>query len=78
MTDLMSRSSFLDNMGLMPYRHPIVSVGTSHPAESSSILIANYLILFLVGRPISVTKNDKPTMEEMEEVQARYIIELKR
>lgn len=44
-------------MGLMPYRHPIVSV---------------------VGRPIRVDQRDNPTIEEMEEVQSRYIIELQR
>lgn len=43
-------------MGLMPYRHPIVSV---------------------VGRPISVVQKDHPTDAELDEVQGRYIAELK-
>ncbi|KAL8284227.1 hypothetical protein RQP46_004976 [Phenoliferia psychrophenolica] len=51
------RGIFNYNMGLMPYRHPIVSV---------------------VGRPIPVTQVDHPTMEQLEEVQGRYIVELKR
>ncbi|GAA5945040.1 hypothetical protein JCM1841_004513 [Sporobolomyces salmonicolor] len=51
------RGLFNYNMGLMPYRHPIVSV---------------------VGRPISVTQKDNPTQEELDEVQGRYIAELKR
>jgi 2-acylglycerol O-acyltransferase 2 len=46
-----------DNVGILPYRHPIVSV---------------------VGRPIRVTQVDNPTMSQMEEVQAQYIVELKR
>lgn len=46
-----------DNVGVLPYRHPIVSV---------------------VGRPIRVTQVDNPTMAQMEEVQAQYIVELKR
>ncbi|KAM0755391.1 diacylglycerol acyltransferase [Meredithblackwellia eburnea MCA 4105] len=51
------RGIFNYNLGLMPYRHPIVSV---------------------VGRPIAVPQVDHPTMEQMEEVQGRYIVELKR
>jgi 2-acylglycerol O-acyltransferase 2 len=35
-------------------------------------------ITSVVGRPIKVTKNPKPTLEELEEVQARYIEELGR
>ncbi|GAA5981439.1 hypothetical protein JCM10908_004109 [Rhodotorula pacifica] len=50
------RGLFNYNMGLMPYRHPIVSV---------------------VGRPISVTQKDHPTDADLDEVQARYIAELK-
>ncbi|GAA5967241.1 hypothetical protein JCM8115_005438 [Rhodotorula mucilaginosa] len=50
------RGLFNYNMGLMPYRHPIVSV---------------------VGRPISVKQKDHPTDAELDEVQARYIAELK-
>ncbi|GAA5923466.1 diacylglycerol O-acyltransferase [Sporobolomyces koalae] len=50
------RGLFNYNMGLMPYRHPIVSV---------------------VGRPIQVTQHDHPTQEMLEEVQGRYIAELK-
>ncbi|POY71208.1 putative Diacylglycerol O-acyltransferase [Rhodotorula taiwanensis] len=46
----------LHNMGLMPYRHPIVSV---------------------VGKPISVKQKDHPTDADLDEVQARYIAELK-
>nr|BBA16945.1 diacylgycerol acyltransferase isoform 1 [Rhodosporidiobolus fluvialis] len=51
------RGLFNYNMGLMPYRHPIVSV---------------------VGRPISVTQKDNPTNADLDEVQQRYITELKR
>ncbi|BGO92765.1 diacylglycerol O-acyltransferase 1 [Rhodotorula toruloides] len=51
------RGLFNYNVGLMPYRHPIVSV---------------------VGRPISVEQKDHPTTADLEEVQARYIAELKR
>ncbi|GAA5899225.1 diacylglycerol O-acyltransferase [Sporobolomyces salmoneus] len=50
------RGLFNYNMGLMPYRHPIVSV---------------------VGRPIQVTQHDHPSQEMLEEVQSRYIAELK-
>ncbi|BGP52604.1 hypothetical protein JCM8202_004869 [Rhodotorula sphaerocarpa] len=50
------RGIFNYNMGLMPYRHPIVSV---------------------VGRPISVVQKDHPTDAELDEVQGRYIAELK-
>jgi hypothetical protein len=32
----------------------------------------------VVGRPIRVTKNPKPTLADLEEVQARYIDELAR
>ena len=32
----------------------------------------------VVGRPIAVMQTNHPTMEEMEEVQGRYIVELKR
>ncbi|GAA6032011.1 hypothetical protein JCM8097_003387 [Rhodosporidiobolus ruineniae] len=51
------RGIFNYSMGLMPYRHPIVSV---------------------VGRPISVKQKDHPTNDDLEEVQQRYITELKR
>nr|AIM47579.1 diacylglycerol acyltransferase [Rhodotorula diobovata] len=51
------RGLFNYNMGLMPYRHPIVSV---------------------VGRPIKVTQKDHPSTADLEEVQDRYIAELKR
>ncbi|KAI5478556.1 diacylglycerol acyltransferase [Pseudohyphozyma bogoriensis] len=51
------RGIFNYSMGLMPYRHPIVSV---------------------VGRPIHVTQRDNPTIEELQEVQTRYIVELQR
>ncbi|BGP21575.1 diacylglycerol O-acyltransferase 1 [Rhodotorula toruloides] len=51
------RGLFNYNVGLMPYRHPIVSV---------------------VGRPISVQQKDHPTTADLEEVQARYIAELRR
>ncbi|GAA6064023.1 hypothetical protein JCM10212_004255 [Sporobolomyces blumeae] len=50
------RGLFNYNMGLMPYRHPIVSV---------------------VGRPIQVKQHDHPTQEMLDEVQGRYIAELK-
>ncbi|ORY69268.1 diacylglycerol acyltransferase [Leucosporidium creatinivorum] len=51
------RGLFNYNVGILPYRHPIVSV---------------------VGRPIRVRQVDNPTMSQMEEVQAQYIVELKR
>ncbi|KAK4055277.1 diacylglycerol O-acyltransferase 1 [Microbotryomycetes sp. JL201] len=51
------RGLFNYNVGLLPYRHPIVSV---------------------VGRPIRVTQTDNPTMTQLEEVQAQYIVELKK
>ncbi|GAA5951305.1 hypothetical protein JCM10213_007626 [Rhodosporidiobolus nylandii] len=51
------RGIFNYNMGLMPYRHPIVSV---------------------VGRPIRVDQKDNPTSADLDEVQKRYIAELKR
>ncbi|GJN92241.1 hypothetical protein Rhopal_005271-T1 [Rhodotorula paludigena] len=51
------RGLFNYNVGLMPYRHPIVSV---------------------VGRPISVKQKDHPTSADLDEVQGRYIEELKR
>ncbi|KDE09727.1 hypothetical protein MVLG_00129 [Microbotryum lychnidis-dioicae p1A1 Lamole] len=51
------RGIFNYNLGILPYRHPIVSV---------------------VGRPIRVSQRDNPTKEELEEVQERYIEELKR
>ncbi|GAA5844974.1 hypothetical protein JCM11251_003169 [Rhodosporidiobolus azoricus] len=51
------RGLFNYNMGLMPYRHPIVSV---------------------VGRPISVQQKDNPSNADLDEVQQRYIAELKR
>nr|BBA16946.1 diacylgycerol acyltransferase isoform 2 [Rhodosporidiobolus fluvialis] len=73
------RGLFNYNMGLMPYRHPIVSVGTTSPFA--------FLLLFAdvslplstaVGRPISVTQKDNPTNADLDEVQQRYITELKR
>lgn len=50
------RGAFNYRHGLLPYRHPIVSV---------------------VGRPIHVTKCDHPTEEQLEQVQAEYIRELR-
>lgn len=44
-----------DNVGLLPFRHPIISV---------------------VGKPIAVKKIEKPTLEDLQEVQNRYIDEL--
>lgn len=66
-------------MGLMPYRHPIVSVGTAPevlPCARSSTLISH--LPTAVGRPISVVQKDHPTDAELDEVQGRYIAELKR
>ncbi|KAH9820258.1 diacylglycerol acyltransferase-domain-containing protein [Melampsora americana] len=49
------RGVFNYSLGLLPYRHPIVSV---------------------VGKPIRVELNPKPTLEEIQVVQEKYINEL--
>ncbi len=60
----------------MPYRREIVAV-----SESLSLFTfpENGLILaIIVGKPIQVRQSDKPTLEEVMEVQKRYIEELTR
>jgi 2-acylglycerol O-acyltransferase 2 len=64
------------SIGLLPYRHPIVSVG-----ECFSILLYHCLSnlpLLIVGRPIETKKNPNPTKAELEEYQKKYIEELER
>ena len=60
----------------MPYRREIVAVSES---LSLFILVDNSLIFaILVGKPIHVRQSDKPTLEEVMEVQKQYIEELTR
>ncbi|KAH8923683.1 diacylglycerol acyltransferase [Atractiella rhizophila] len=51
------RGIFNYTVGLMPYRHPIITV---------------------IGRPVSVVQKAKPTIEDLRDVQGRYIEELMR
>lgn len=72
----------IDNIGLMPYRRRIVSVSEYclysvhvYCAVCKELLIDD---LVLVGRPINVQKCEKPTTEQIMEVQKQYIEELYR
>lgn len=65
------------SIGLLPYRHPIVSVG-------ELTFCALYLLILLivnpisVGRPIPTKQNPNPTKADLEEIQKLYIEELER
>ncbi|KNZ44512.1 hypothetical protein VP01_908g2 [Puccinia sorghi] len=56
---------FFHSLGLLPYRHPIISVGQ---------LLAGAFHGF--GKPIRVEQNKNPGLEEIEKVQKQYIAEL--
>jgi len=67
-------SSRLDNVGLMPYRRRIVAV--SECRRPLSFLVSESS--FSVGHPIHVKQCDKPSLEEVRQVQEMYIDELTR
>lgn len=64
-----------DNFGLMPYRRSIVSV-CEHQHFQSQIDTEEQCVT--VGRPIAVTKCEKPTAEMVMDVHAKYVAELTR
>lgn len=71
-----SNTRLADNFGLMPYRRTIVSV-----CELLQAIQPNRGFISddcPVGRPIHVTKTEKPTTEQVMEVHAKYIAELTR
>lgn len=63
-----------DSADMQPFRHPIVSVGTSHTATKTSYIVADQA----VGRPIHVRQETKPSDEHVQELQQLYIEELMR
>lgn len=73
-----------DNLGLMPYRHPIVTVGACLPSPSPLdphrmlTICARPPSRGAVGRPVHVVQHDNPTNEQLYETQQRYIDELLR
>ena len=71
----LTASGYSDTIGFLPYRHPITSVGafTDH-----FLAYESEKAVCLVGRPIRVEQSDKPSLEQMQDVQKRYIAELTR
>ena len=60
----------------MPYRKGIV-VASKRPMCMQHVLILTCATL-LVGNPIHVEQHDKPTLDEVRQVQKQYIDELMR
>ena len=67
----------IDNVGLMPYRRRIVAVSKLNWL-ASFCEHCSHDVICLVGKPIRVKQHDKPTLDEVREVQERYIEELTR
>lgn len=70
-----ARGVFQYSFGLMPYRKPINTVGTS-PPEQPLLLeppTCQLLSLSSVGKPISVVQTPSPTSEDIEKLHQMYL-----
>lgn len=71
----------LDNVGFVPFRHAIKTVGKYSISKKSNLSV--YLVYFgIVGKPIPVPKLEEgqtePTKEQVLKVQKLYIDELEK